>query len=91
MDGSEDKQWWVYLLRCKDDTLYCGVSNDLTRRLAQHNGELVGGAKYTQARRPCELVYQQACTNRSQACIREAEIKKLSRTQKKILLSSSQL
>ena len=45
--ASSDATWHVYLLRCADDTLYCGVTTDLDRRLAQHNGRLAGGARYT--------------------------------------------
>jgi putative endonuclease len=42
----------VYLLRCSDRSLYCGITSDIKRRMKQHNGELAGGAKYTRARRP---------------------------------------
>ena len=82
----DSKQWWVYLLRCQDKTLYCGITNDLTKRLRQHNGEIQGGAKYTHARRPCQLVYQEESLNRSEASIREAAIKKLTRLQKEHLV-----
>ena len=53
--ASSDATWHVYLLRCADDTLYCGVTTDLDRRLAQHNGRLAGGARYTRPRRPVAL------------------------------------
>ena len=48
--------WSVYLLRCSDDTLYCGVTTNVQRRLAMHNGVLPGGAKYTRGRRPVKLL-----------------------------------
>ena len=48
--------WSVYLLRCSDDTLYCGVTTNVQRRLAMHNGVLSGGAKYTRGRRPVKLL-----------------------------------
>jgi len=48
--------WHVYLLECVDGTFYCGVTKDLRKRLAQHNGELPGGAKYTAGRRPARLL-----------------------------------
>ena len=48
------KNWIVYLLRCSDNSLYCGISNDVTRRVATHNAGQ--GAKYTKSRRPVELV-----------------------------------
>ncbi|WP_178861854.1 GIY-YIG nuclease family protein [Thiomicrorhabdus cannonii] len=78
--------WCVYLLRCADQTLYCGITNQLQKRLRQHNGELKGGARYTQARRPCELVYQEAADNRQAALQREYAIKQLSKAQKEALL-----
>lgn len=82
-----ENAWFVYLLRCADNTLYCGITTNLQKRLRQHNGELVGGAKYTNVRRPCELVYSENHPNRSEASKREAEIKKLSRRQKETLLA----
>lgn len=82
--------WQVYLLRCADDTLYTGVTRDLQRRLRQHNGELVGGASYTRARRPVEVVAAFACDDRSTAQRHEAAIKKLPR-QAKLSLATSGL
>ena len=61
--ASSDATWHVYLLRCADDTLYCGVTTDLDRRLAQHNGRLAGGARYTRPRRPVALLLSRACTS----------------------------
>lgn len=77
--------WWVYLLCCADGTLYCGVTNDLERRLAAHNSGR--GAKYTRPRRPVALVYQEPCPDRSAALRREAALKRLPRAQKLALLS----
>ncbi|MFA5371953.1 MAG: GIY-YIG nuclease family protein [Sideroxydans sp.] len=72
--------WVCYLLRCADDTLYCGITNDLDKRLATHNaGE---GAKYTRGRTPVELRYQEHCADKSAALKREMEIKALSRIRK---------
>lgn len=85
---SESKTWKVYLLRCSDNTLYCGVTNDLSRRLRQHNGELVGGAKYTKYRRPCEVVLTEDFEDKSSAIKREFAIKQLSRAQKLSLLKA---
>jgi len=76
------QQWQVYILACADGTLYTGVASDLPRRLRQHNGELVGGPKYTHGRRPVELLWFEAAANRSGAQQREAAIKKLSRSEK---------
>lgn len=87
-DPSAQFDWCVYLVRCADGSLYAGVTTDPERRLRQHNGELAGGARYTRARRPVELVYRERCQDRSAACQREAEIKSLSRPQKLALLKS---
>ena len=77
MDGA----WYVYILTCADGTLYTGVTTDLTRRLEEHNTS-PKGAKYTRVRRPVTLAHTEAFTTRSEACIREAAIKKLSREEK---------
>lgn len=86
---SEDKTWWVYLLRCADQSLYCGITNNLQKRLRQHNGELKGGAKYTRAKGPCSLVYQELMKDQSIALKREREIKKLSKLQKEQLITQN--
>jgi putative endonuclease len=83
---SAAENWLVYLLKCSDNTLYCGVTNNLTRRLRQHNGEIKGGAKYTKYRRPCKVVFSEFFNDKSSAMKREYEIKQLSRTQKQSLL-----
>jgi putative endonuclease len=74
--------WCVYLLRCADNTLYTGIARDLSRRLRQHNGELVGGPRYTSGRRPVELLWSEEAADRSAALQREAAIKRLSRREK---------
>lgn len=78
--------WWVYMLRCADNSLYCGITNRLESRLRQHNGEVKGGARYTQARRPCELVYKEMVENRQLALKREYAIKQLSKAAKESLV-----
>jgi predicted GIY-YIG superfamily endonuclease len=80
------QSWFVYMLRCRDGSLYTGVAVDVQRRLQEHNGELGQGARYTRSRRPVTLVYQETLTSRSAALKREAAIKKLSRTQKEQLI-----
>ncbi|MCB1704818.1 MAG: GIY-YIG nuclease family protein [Halioglobus sp.] len=74
--------WHVYILKCADGSLYTGVARDLQRRLLQHNGELVGGSRYTRARRPVALLWSATEPDRSAAQRREACIKKLSRIEK---------
>ena len=74
--------WSVYIVQCADGSLYTGIARDLGRRLAQHNGERPGGARFTSGRRPVRLIWSMAASDRSAASRREAGIKKLSRTQK---------
>jgi putative endonuclease len=80
------EKWYVYILKCADSTLYTGVTTDIERRLREHNHEKTG-AKYTRARRPVHLVYQEIYSNRSEATRREAGLKKLSKTEKQNLFS----
>lgn len=72
--------WVVYILQCADQTLYTGITNNLERRLAQH--EAGAGARYTRGRGPFTLVYREACADRSSASKRELAIKSLSREEK---------
>ncbi|MCV6590424.1 MAG: GIY-YIG nuclease family protein [Marinobacterium sp.] len=75
-------RWYIYMVRCVDDTLYTGITTDLRRRIAQHNGVRSGGARYTRARRPVELVWYESSDGRSAASRREREIKGLARRDK---------
>jgi putative endonuclease len=75
------------MLRCADDTLYTGITTDLERRIVAHN-DPKKGAKYTRARQPVALVYQEKAESRSAALKREAAIKKLSREEKTNLVLS---
>jgi len=74
------------MVRCKDNSLYTGVTTNIIRRMRQHNGEIVGGAKYTAVRRPVSLVFSSNHTNRSEACKEESRIKKLTRGEKMELI-----
>jgi len=78
--------WFVYLVRCADGTLYCGVTIDPKRRLYEHNTSKLGAA-YTKARRPVRLVYLEKFPDRSLAQKREAFIKTLPKTEKEKLLT----
>lgn len=80
---------WCYILRCADGTLYTGWTTDPHRRLREHNAGR--GARYTRSRRPVQLVYLEACPDRSTALRREREIKKMNRTQKEALIASASL
>jgi putative endonuclease len=77
----------VYLLRCADDTLYCGWTTDVQRRLAEHRSGTA--SRYTRSRRPVELALVIAVADRSAALREEARIKRLPRTAKVQLISSS--
>ncbi len=83
------QNWVCYLLRCADDTLYCGITNDLDKRIAAHNAGTA--AKYTRARGPVELVYMEDCADRSTASKREMAIKKLDRAEKLALIESGSM
>jgi putative endonuclease len=78
--------WFVYMLRCSDDTLYTGVTTDVQRRVAEHNGT-TKGAKYTKARQPVALVYTKKAKDRSGAQIKEAQLRKLTRREKLLLVN----
>ena len=82
------KQWFVYVLRCSDDSLYTGICTDVTRRLGEHNEGGVKSAKYTRVRRPVILEYKEECLDRSSASKREYAIKKLTRIKKLALISA---
>ena len=81
--------WFVYMVRCGDNSLYTGIAKDVDRRIHEHNSNDKLGAKYTKARRPVALVYQETCESRSTATRREYEIKLLSRQEKEELFSKS--
>ena len=76
--------WTVYILRCRDDSLYTGITNDLERRLAAH--ECGTASRYTRSRRPVELAWSEPSTDRSAALKREAAIKKMRRPAKMELI-----
>lgn len=72
--------WYVYILQCKDQTLYTGITNDLPARIRAHNSGT--GAKYTRGRGPVTLLYSEALPSHAEALRREYAIKQLSRQQK---------
>lgn len=67
--------WHVYLLECADGAFYCGVTTDIDRRLAQHNGLVSGGARFTRGRRPVRLVASRAMPSRCAALLMEKSVK----------------
>lgn len=80
--------WFVYLLRCGDGTLYCGIALDVQARLKLH--EAGRGAKYTRGRAPLQLVYTEAYPTKAEALKREQAIKKLPRARKVALWAASE-
>ncbi len=76
--------WFVYILRCRDGSLYTGITLQLARRLEQHNAGKA--SRYTRVRLPVEIVYTERCNNRSQALRREYAMKQLSRQKKERLI-----
>lgn len=79
--------YYVYIVKCSDETLYTGIATELERRMEEHNGS-DKGAKYTRVRRPVRLVYSEEYPDRSTASKREYEIKKkMSRAEKLLLIS----
>jgi putative endonuclease len=75
--------YYVYLLRCADATLYCGITNDLDRRLRDHNGGK--GARYTRGRLPVRVVYREEADSKGEALRRERAIKKMPKVKKERL------
>jgi putative endonuclease len=80
--------YYLYLLRCSDDTIYTGITTDLVRRLAEHQSG--AGARYTRAKGAAEILYSEEHADRSAASKREAEIKRWPRKKKLTLALKSQ-
>ncbi len=81
--------YYVYLLRCADNSLYCGITTNLEKRLNDHNSDRGRGAKYLRAKRPVVIVYSEPQPSRSAALKREAVIKSWPKEQKEKLISGS--
>ncbi|MGB6010831.1 MAG: GIY-YIG nuclease family protein [Desulfobacterales bacterium] len=81
------RQWVVYLIRCSDESLYCGITNNLKNRLAAHNSGR--GAKYTKSRRPVELVGSSSEMTKSDALKLEYRVKRLPAGKKNLELSTN--
>ncbi|MFQ5487213.1 MAG: GIY-YIG nuclease family protein [Gammaproteobacteria bacterium] len=81
--------WYVYVVRCADGTLYTGIATDVRRRIAEHNGAGRRGAKCLRGRRPVRLVYQESFSSRSDAMKREYQIKQFGRALKERLVTAA--
>lgn len=87
-----DVLWYVYIVQCKDGTLYTGITLDIVRRLKEHNGDNIKGAKSLRGKRPVKLVYFEEHKNQSEASVREAAIKNWKREYKiKLIMKGKDL
>jgi len=82
-------EWYVYIVRCADNSLYPGIAKDVDKRLQEHNTDNQKGAKYTRARRPVQLVYQQGFDSRSEACKYEMKLKSMKKSEKEKLIKEN--
>lgn len=78
--------YYLYLLRCSDNSLYCGQTKDLQKRIQEHNFDNIKSAKYTKGKRPVKLVYFEKYKTINEALKREFEIKKMTKSKKEILI-----
>ena len=76
--------WFVYMLRCRDSSIYTGITNNLDNRIETHMSG--NGSKYLRGRLPVELIYKEDFLNRSSASKREIELKKLKKKEKELLI-----
>ena len=83
----ENQIWYLYILRCGDNTLYTGIAVDVEKRFAAHSAGR--GAKYTRGRWPLELVYRERCGSHSNALKREWIVKSMNRLQKEKLIEEA--
>lgn len=83
-----EQQWFLYILRCGDDTLYTGITTDIDRRFAMHTSSK--GAKYTRGRGPLTIVYRECCGSHSDALRREYTVKALPRMEKEKMIQEYQ-
>ncbi|WDE12355.1 GIY-YIG nuclease family protein [Thalassomonas haliotis] len=83
--------WYVYFLRCADNSLYAGITTDLKRRVNEHNTSNKLAAKYTRVRRPVDLVYAEQLKSRSDASSREYQLKRLTKKTKEQLIKNFDL
>lgn len=79
--------WFVYIIECKDGKLYTGITNNLERRIRDHNSG--NGSRFTKYRVPVRLLYSEDCLSRQAALRREAQIKQLERAKKFALIETN--
>lgn len=81
----QGQKWFLYILKCRDLSLYTGITTDIERRFKTHSKGK--GARYTRTRLPLEVVYRETCKTRTQALIRECAVKALTKTKKLALIA----
>jgi len=81
--------WYLYIIRCRDNTLYTGISTDVDRRLAQHRGTSNTGSRYLRGRGPLSLVLREHLDSKSLALKEEARVKRMSKAKKEELIKVS--
>ena len=81
--NNKKSSWFVYMVKCKDGSIYTGISNDVEDRIKEHNSGQ--GGKYTASKRPVRLIFQEEQTDKSSALKRERQIKNWSRVKKEAL------
>lgn len=81
-----EHNWYLYVLRCGDGTLYTGITTNIEKRLAAHRAGK--GAKYTRGRAPLELIYRELCSSHSDALKKEYRFKQLPRAEKEGIIAS---
>lgn len=81
-----EKLWYLYIVECRDGTLYTGITDNIPRRMEEHNAGK--GAKYTRGRGPVRLRYQEECGSHSEALKREYAVKQLDRQEKMKLIGN---
>ena len=86
MTRAAEKKWLLYIVRCRDKTLYIGITNDLDRRLVMHKTGVA--SRYTRSRLPVKLVFQELCSSRSDALKKECALKKLKRSEKEAYIKN---
>lgn len=83
--------YYFYIARCSDDSLYCGITTDLKRRVKEHNSNTSKGAKYLRAKKPVHLAYFEKLKDRNSALVRESEVKKLPKEKKEALINRDEI
>lgn len=81
--------YFFYMVRCADNSLYCGITSDTERRVMEHNSDTGKGAKYLRAKKPVTLAYKEECPDRPSALRREYEVKQWTKVKKEALILNS--